>query len=127
MSYLRLFGRRKCVGFTVLMGKRKGLIWVCKEEEKERFSLCSGAVQYCEQSHKKEKKKKKRKEKWRKEHTNTNMLLCSKLSIIFSINFSLNTLNTNRYDTLFCTSSIRAVNLTSKLKPDKRLIWTQRK
>ena len=32
------------MGFTVLMGKRKGLIWGCKEEERETFLLCSGAV-----------------------------------------------------------------------------------
>ena len=33
-----------CDGFSVLVGKRKGLIWGYKEEEKERFLWCSGVV-----------------------------------------------------------------------------------
>ena len=76
-------------GFRVLIGKRKGFIWSCKEEENERIVIrgCMNSIR--KQYHKKEKKKREKRngENSTRRPTRLNAQNHSKLLLIISSPF----------------------------------------
>ena len=89
-----------CDGFSVLVGKRKGLIWGYKEEEKQRFLWCSGVVWIVNVNNtiRNRRRRRRRRRKERKEQTKEQHALMLKTLNNFIICLHL---------TLSCISSIR--------------------
>ena len=106
----------------------RGLIWGCKEEEKEVFMVLRGCMN---STTRKRKGRSKKEEKRRKEHAKANMPRKSKHASMLKTLYNLfdkpqsplNTLSTNIYTHILLVlvvlelpSNIRTPSLTSKIK-----------